>query len=98
MPFIHLEKLLSRSVSQAGLAPKLAHSKGLEEFTMVIEKSFGPQVSGKVKPLYLKERVLMVACLSSALVAAITDRQRLILEEVNRPYRQAVVEQIRFLT
>jgi len=98
MPFIRLEQLLNRSVKQAGLTPKLAHSKVLEEFTAVIEKSFGPQASGKVKPLYLKDGVLMVACLSSALVAAITDRQRLILEEVNRPYRQAVVEQIRFLT
>jgi len=43
MPFIRLEQLLNRSVKQAGLTPKLAHSKVLEEFTAVIEKSFGPQ-------------------------------------------------------
>ena len=64
----------------------------------VIEKSFGPQAAGKVKPLYLKDSVLTVACLSSALVAAITEQQRRLIEELNRPYRQAVVEQIRFLT
>ncbi|OGY50181.1 MAG: hypothetical protein A2951_02675 [Candidatus Buchananbacteria bacterium RIFCSPLOWO2_01_FULL_56_15] len=98
MPFIRLEQLLNRSVKQAGLTPKLAHSKVLEEFTAVIEKSFGPQAAGKVKPLYLKDSVLTVACLSSALVAAITEQQRRLIEELNRPYRQAVVEQIRFLT
>lgn len=98
MPFIRLEQLLNRSVKQAGLAPKLAHSKVLEEFTAVIKERFGAPAASKVKPLYLKDGVLTVACLSSALVAAVTEQQRLILEELNRPYRRPIVEQIRFLT
>lgn len=98
MPFTKLENLLDRSVKKAGLSHRLEYSKIFEAFVGTVQNQFGLAAASKVRPLYIKDRVLTVACLSAPLVEAIQAGERQLLEALNQPYQQKIVETLRFIT
>ncbi|MFA6410413.1 MAG: DciA family protein [Candidatus Buchananbacteria bacterium] len=97
MPFIKVEKLLDKSIQKAGISSQLYSVQVLDEFLPVMKKFFGEQTIKKIKPLYLKEGVLSVACLSSVLAEDLKNQEKRILNELNRPYKEKVVLKLRFL-
>jgi len=97
MPFVKLEKLLPKSVKKAGIQSQLDSAKILESFNQVIEKFFGPAAAKKIRPLSLNNGSLSIACLSSVLAQRLKSQERMILEAVNRPYKQKIVTRLRFL-
>lgn len=97
MTFVKVNKLLDKSVDKAGIQSDLDSAKILIEFSSIAQKVFGQAVMKKIKPLYLKKGTLTLACLSSVLADKLKKQERKILEELNRPYREKVVEKLRFL-
>ena len=97
MAFIRIRHLLDKSIKKAGINKQLDSVKILGEFNKVGQKMFGEQVMKKIKPLYLKDNTLSVACLSSVLAEKLKARERRVLAELNRPYKRKVVERLRFL-
>jgi len=97
MSFIKLEQLLNKSVKKAGITDHLDSAKILVEFSEVAKKVFGESIMKKIKPLNLKNGTLSIACLSSVLGEKLKAQERKVLEELNRPYREKVVERLRFL-
>jgi len=97
MTFVKLENLLDKSIKKAGIGKQLDSSKILDEFNQVGQKVFGEATMKKIKPLYLKNNTLSVACLSSVLAERLKSQERRVLEELNRPYKEKVVERLRFL-
>lgn len=97
MTFVKVGHLLPKSIKKAGIASQLDSVKILEEFNQVAKKVFGPEVMKKIKPLYLKNGTLAVACLSSVLGEKLKSQEKRVLVELNRPYKENVVERLRFL-
>lgn len=97
MSFVKLENLLDRSVKKAGLKSQIESVKILDEFNEIGEKVLGEKIMKKIKPLYLKNSTLSIACLSSVLAEKLKSQERRMLEELNRPYKKKVVERLRFL-
>lgn len=97
MPFVKVEKILPKSVKKAGIIGELNSVKILDEFPAVIEKMFGAAILKKIKPLYLKNGTLTVGCLYTVLGQQLKADEKMILAELNRPYRKKVVEKLRFL-
>ena len=97
MTFVKLEQLLPKSVKKADITNQLDSAKILVEFNEVAKKVFGESIMKKIKPLYLKNGTLSVACLSSVLGERLKNQERKVLAELNRPYREKVVERLRFL-
>ena len=97
MTFVKLEKLLDKSVAKAGIKKQVESVRILNNFSKVGEKFFGRQAMKKIKPLYLKNGTLTLACISSVLAEKIKAQERKVLEELNRSYKEKVVEKLRFL-
>ncbi|MAF13396.1 MAG: hypothetical protein CMI53_00680 [Parcubacteria group bacterium] len=97
MALINLKNLLDKSIKKAGISKNLEAFKILDEFNGVIESIFGEAVRKKIKPLMVEDGTLSVACLSSVLAEKIKTKERIILEELNRPYRAKVVVHLKFI-
>ncbi|NUM25471.1 MAG: DUF721 domain-containing protein [Candidatus Buchananbacteria bacterium] len=97
MGFTKIEKLLDRSVKKAGIQQQVQEAKVLEDFSNVMEVMFEPKVFAKVKPLYLKNGVLSVTCLSSVLAEKLKAQEPYILKNLNSFYHKRVVSSLRFL-
>ncbi|MFA6322372.1 MAG: DUF721 domain-containing protein [Candidatus Buchananbacteria bacterium] len=97
MSFTSIKKIIPKSVKAAGIQNNLNEAKILENFNETAAKVFGDRVLKKIKPLYIKDGTLMVACLSDVLAQYIRENERRFLFELNRPFGKGIIEKIRFL-
>ena len=97
MTFTPISKIIPKAVKTAGITIKLDEAKLLENFDKVAVAIFGERVLKKIKPLYIKNGTLMVACLSDILAENIKHAEKKFLYELNKPFRKGVIEKIRFL-
>jgi len=97
MTFTRINKIIPKAVKTAGLTVKLDEAQLLANFNDVAVMIFGDRVLKKIKPLYIKDGTLMVACLSDILAENIKRQERRFLFELNRPFHKGVIEKIRFL-
>ncbi len=97
MPFIKVGQLLNKSVKKAGITKQLDSVKILNDFNDLGRQIFGEEIMKKIKPLYLKEGTLAVACLSSVLAEKLKVSEKGFLAKLNRPYKKKIVERLRFL-
>lgn len=97
MSFVNIGKIIPKAVKSAGIEVSLNEAKLLDNFNETAVKVFGEDVLKKIKPLYIKNGTLMVACLSDLLATRIRDNERRFLYELNKPFHKGVIEKIRFL-
>jgi hypothetical protein len=93
----HIKDLLSKRVKQTGLAKNIKDSLVSEECVLVLRDEFGASVCQKIKPLYLKNKILVLACLSSAVSQEINLRKGIILSQINKKFKSKVVDDIKFI-
>ncbi len=97
MAFSPIKKILPKAVKNAGIGVKLDEAKILAKFEQTASAVFGESVLKKMKPLYIKDGTLYLACLSDLLAEQIKRQERRFLFELNRPLGKGVIEKIRFL-
>lgn len=97
MPFIKLEKILSRSIKKSGLQDSLDSVKIFEVCLEVIAEIMGDEVKIKVKPLKLDQGILELACMSNLTMDKCKKYEARILFELNRPFHRKVVNKIKFI-
>jgi len=97
MSFTPINRIIPRAVKKAGIKVKLDESKLLAGFDAAAVKLFGESVLRKVKPLYIQDKTLLLACLSDILAQQIKQREKHFLFELNKPFGGGVIEKIRFL-
>lgn len=96
--FIKLNKLLDKSIKKAGLEKQVVSASILEKFSKVAEEIFGKGITeDKIRPLYLKNNTLTVACLSATMAQELKSHEQEILEKVNKENIGEKVERLRFL-
>lgn len=98
MSFSPIASILNKSLKQkSGLAVQITAALVCEEFEKIVLEKWREQVRNKAKALYLKDRVLAVACLSSVLAQEIKLQEREITRTLNEKFGKDTVERIRYV-
>ena len=94
---ISLKNLLSDSIRKAGISEQVGAARVCEEFNRIVVEVLGEKVKDRVKALYVKNRTLSVAVLSSAMGQEIKLHEQEILEKLRQKVGEIQVERLRFL-
>lgn len=97
MSLISIGDLLGRSLKNAGISGQVASAIILEEFEKICLEILGNDMASKIKPLYIKNKILTVACLSAPLAQELRFRERQILHTINEGKKNPVIETIRYI-
>ena len=93
----HISKFLAQRIKQSGFSQQVKTSLIIEEFNKLIEVKFGAKLSKKIKPLYLKDKILTVACLNSIIVQELTFQKAELIEKINKKFGPKAITEIKFL-
>ncbi|MBN1326067.1 DUF721 domain-containing protein [Candidatus Falkowbacteria bacterium] len=93
----HIKKLLQKRIKQTGLSKNIRTSLLIQEFEKIIPEIIGDSASNKIKPLFIKNGTLTVACLSSAVMAEINLKKQLIINKINKKFDTLALKNIRFI-
>lgn len=93
----HIKAILNKRVKQTGLIKNIKTSLVIEEFEKLLPEILGNAVLEKIKPLFIKNGILTVACLSSAVMAEINLNKQQIINELNKKFKSLVLKNIRFV-
>lgn len=69
----------------------------LKQFEKELNKLMGEEISEKAKAVSLKNQVLTVAVLSSAMASEVKLREAELIESINRFFEREVVKSLRFI-
>ncbi|MFH0891175.1 MAG: hypothetical protein V1867_00175 [Candidatus Falkowbacteria bacterium] len=96
--FNDIKKLLSRSVFRAGIGGQVRSIRILEIFAEAVEAVLPKDgTAGKVKPLYVKDNVIIAASLSRAAIDILTKEQEMIISEINKRAGEKAVKDIKYI-
>ncbi len=93
-----LNDILQRRLRQAGIAQRVTTAQVISAVPQVLAGIIPASTHSKVQALYIKDKVLTIACLSSVLAQELRLHQQQIIDGLNEKFGQSVVESIRFLT
>ena len=99
MSFISVASLLKNRIGGGHLSEKVTAALVCEEFDKLIFEIWGEIIKTSARAMYLKERVLTVACLSSVVAQEVKMKEQELLEKLNAkfPGKEKIVERIRIL-
>ena len=92
-----IKDILDKNIKQAGLKDSVTAAVVCDEFNKVAIEIIGEKIKDKAKPLYLKNRTLTVAVLSSVIGQELKLHETEILEKLNNKAGDKFVERLRFL-
>jgi len=94
----HIKDLLSKNIRASGLSKNILYSQVIEEFNLIIKGLFdNQQIVKKIKPLYIKQKELHVACLSTIVVQEINFHKEDIIDKLNKKFKQKIITNIKFI-
>lgn len=70
----------------------------VEEANEVLFQLFGEESKKYARAMYIKDKALAIACLSSVMAQEIRLNQQLIVEKINKKLGQKIVEKIKYLS
>jgi len=69
----------------------------LERVKEFLAKEFGESALGRVRPMYVRDKTINIASLSSVLAQEIRYREQKLIESINKEFGRGTVERIRFI-
>ena len=93
----HIKGLLGKRIRQSGLAVQVNTALVIKEFEDYIKGNLGQVVAKKVRPLYIKDKILTVACLSSVVVQELRFKKADILKLINQKFGKEALKEIKFI-
>ena len=97
MSFIKLDKLLDKTIKKSGISEKVQAALLLDEFDGIVKEIFGHKITNKVKPLYVKNKILTIACLSSIVAQEIKFKEERIVDELNKKATSHSIDRLRYI-
>jgi len=88
---------LEKSVKKFGIAEQVNSARALTECQKITETLFGPKVKNQMKPLYVKNKTMVVSVTSSVLAAEIKLHQKEIIDAINKKLAKPAVTNLRFM-
>ena len=92
-----IKDILQSSLQKAGIADQVNAAMVCNEFNRIMEEVFGKQISEKVKALYVKNRTLTLAVMSSAVGQELKLREQELIQKLEKKVGKNRVERLRFL-
>ena len=92
-----LKKLLWKSINKAGIARQVEAALVVEKAQILINDILPEQENKSAKVLYLKDQILTIACLSSAVAQEIKLNEPQIINRLNQQFNKETVKRLRFL-
>lgn len=96
--FYDLKSLLPKFVKRSGLAGQIETNRIIEVFNEIKERILGPELARKVRPLYLKNKVLLVASLSDEAVGQLQSREEEMIGKINKKFGPETIKKIKYIT
>ena|SRR3989338_2611355 len=96
MAFTPIGKLVQNAVGRTGLGDQVQASLVLEQAQKVLAQFFGNDADARMKPLYVKRKVLTVSCISSVAAQELKLREKDIIKAINKESGETAVERLRF--
>ncbi len=92
-----IKNLLQQTVNKAGISQQVDAAVVCDAFNRIIVELLGQEIAKKAKALYVKNRTLSIAVLSSAVGQEIKLHEREIMEKLAKKIGPDKVERLRFL-
>jgi len=99
MSFISIASLLKNRIGGGALSEKVTAALVCEEFDKLIFEIWGEIIKTSARAMYLREKVLTVACLSPVVSQEIKMKEQELLQKLNEKFSatEKIVERIRIL-
>lgn len=95
--FTPIKNLLNKSIARVGIVRQIEATQVVEQADRVLAAMLSPAARRQIKPVSFQNGVLTIACLNSAAAQEIKLCQPEILDQINRPFNQRLVTDLRFM-
>ena len=95
--FEGLSNLIDDSIKRAGISRQVESSLIVEEANKIILKLFGPKKAEKIRAAWVKDKVLIIACITSSASQEANLFERAIINNINNAFEKEVVCEIRYI-
>jgi hypothetical protein len=96
--FKDIKSVIPKTIKQAGIDSQIQASKILKLFKSEVEQLLGVNLTKKIRPLYIKNNIIIVASLSPVAAKELKSKEEQILERINKIIGGETVIGIRYLT
>jgi predicted nucleic acid-binding Zn ribbon protein len=93
-----IKKILPFNINKLGLGQILEFNEICVNWDKIMDNFFSPDFKNKSKPISLKNKILVVDCLSSVWASELQLKQPKIIEEINKKFNKGLVEKIKFIS
>lgn len=94
--FTPIGALIDRALDRTGVRRQVETTVVLDKFNELCYKKIGDNAKTKIKAIYIKNKILTVACLNSVLAQEVQFNVHVFIKEINEEFGD-VVERVRFL-
>ncbi len=98
MAFTSISKVIAKKFGRSPLAKSVTAALVCDEFNRLILDKWGKKIKDTARAMYLKDKTLTVACLSSVVAQEIKMKETELLNELKAKFGDGVVEKLRLLT
>lgn len=95
--FIPLKNLIPQALRRNKIAPQVEATLVLKEFNKIAQAVWGEKFNQYAKALYLKDKVLTVAVLSSIMVTEVRLNKNNLINSINTTFGYPAVKDIRLI-
>jgi len=96
MAFIPLKDLVSESLKRAKINEQVNAVRIFACFEQAVRQKIGEKSLSRLKPVLLKDGVLKISVLSSALSSELKLHENEIIEMINQEFRKKVITKLQF--
>ena len=97
MSFSAIASILNKQIISKGLDSQISAALLCEEFDKIVIEKWGIEMKNKMKALYLKDKILTIACLSSTMAQEVKLNEASIIDLLNKNLDSILVERIRYI-
>jgi len=96
--FEDFKSIVSKKIKASGLKTKIDESKYLAIIESIIKEDLPPALSNKIKILYVKNKVLLIASLSDSAKAIIMENKTEILLKLHSQIEVIKIDDFKFIS
>lgn len=98
MSFLSIDKIINKRFAKSPLKKEVTAALVCEEFDKLMLSVMGEKIENMARTMYLKDKVLSVACLSPVVAQELKMREGELIEKINGKMEDELVERLRLLT
>ncbi len=96
--FNSIKDILPKTLARSGIGRQIQAAQIIKQFDELKDLVLPGHISNKVKAVYIKNRILYVASLSSIVTQELRFRESEIIEAINERLGKKTIEKIRYLS